>query len=61
MTILIIEDDPKTGDYLRKGLKEHGYVVDIARDGVDGSTGRSSRITSSWCSTSCCPASTAGR
>ncbi|MQT11453.1 heavy metal response regulator transcription factor [Segnochrobactrum spirostomi] len=36
MTILIIEDDPKTGDYLRKGLKEHGYVVDIARDGVDG-------------------------
>lgn len=36
MTILIIEDDPKTGDYLRKGLKEHGYVVDVARDGVDG-------------------------
>ncbi len=36
MAILIIEDDPKTGDYLRKGLKEHGYAVDLARTGTDG-------------------------
>ncbi|MGX9933845.1 heavy metal response regulator transcription factor [Advenella kashmirensis] len=36
MTILVIEDDSKTGDYLRKGLLESGYAVDLARNGVDG-------------------------
>lgn len=36
MTILVIEDDSKTGDYLRKGLLESGYSVDLARNGVDG-------------------------
>ncbi len=34
--ILIIEDQPKTAEYLRKGLTENGYVVDIARTGEDG-------------------------
>ena len=36
MRLLIVEDEPKTGDYLRKGLQENGYVVDLARDGTDG-------------------------
>ena len=36
MAILVIEDDPKTGDYLRRGLRESGYVVDLARNGTDG-------------------------
>jgi len=36
MTILVIEDDPKTGDYLKKGLGESGYQVDLARNGSDG-------------------------
>jgi two-component system copper resistance phosphate regulon response regulator CusR len=36
MKILIVEDEPKTGDYLRKGLGEAGFVVDLARDGLDG-------------------------
>ncbi|WP_042877299.1 heavy metal response regulator transcription factor [Cupriavidus necator] len=36
MSILVIEDDPKTGDYLRKGLRESGYAVDLARTGTDG-------------------------
>ncbi|NYT37404.1 response regulator [Allopusillimonas soli] len=36
MTILVIEDDIKTGDYLKKGLLESGYNVDLARNGVDG-------------------------
>ncbi len=36
MAILVIEDDPKTGDYLKKGLRESGYVVDLARNGIDG-------------------------
>ena len=36
MRILIVEDEPKTGDYLRKGLQESGYGVDLARNGLDG-------------------------
>lgn len=36
MKILIVEDEPKTGDYLRQGLREAGFVVDLATDGVDG-------------------------
>ncbi|QRF55967.1 MULTISPECIES: heavy metal response regulator transcription factor [Variovorax] len=36
MRILVIEDEPKLGDYLKKGLEENGYVVDIARDGIEG-------------------------
>ena len=36
MRILIVEDEAKTGDYLKQGLTEAGYVVDLARDGMDG-------------------------
>ena len=36
MKILVVEDELKTGDYLRQGLAESGFVVDLARDGVDG-------------------------
>ncbi|CAB3627832.1 response regulator [Achromobacter sp. K91] len=36
MRILLIEDERKLADYVRKGLTEHNYVVDIARDGIDG-------------------------
>jgi len=36
MRILIVEDEAKTAEYLAKGLLEHGYVVEIARDGADG-------------------------
>lgn len=36
MKILIVEDEPKTGDYLKQGLSEAGFVVDLARDGFDG-------------------------
>jgi two-component system copper resistance phosphate regulon response regulator CusR len=36
MKILIVEDEVKTGDYLRQGLSEAGFVVDLARDGLDG-------------------------
>lgn len=34
--ILIVEDELKTGDYLKQGLGEAGFVVDIVRDGLDG-------------------------
>ncbi len=36
MKILIVEDEPKTGDYLKQGLCETGFVVDLVRDGLDG-------------------------
>lgn len=36
MRILVIEDEPKLADYLHKGLSEQSYVVDLARDGIDG-------------------------
>ncbi|MPV69714.1 heavy metal response regulator transcription factor IrlR [Burkholderia sp. BE17] len=36
MRILIVEDEPKTGAYLRKGLIEAGYVVDWVEDGITG-------------------------
>ena len=36
MKILVVEDEPKMGDYLKQGLTETGYVVELARDGIDG-------------------------
>ena len=36
MRILIIEDEKKTSAFLSKGLKENGFTVDIAENGVDG-------------------------
>ncbi len=36
MKILIVEDEPKTGDYLKQGLSESGFVTDLATQGVDG-------------------------
>ncbi len=36
MKILIVEDEQKTGDYLKQGLSEAGFVADLARDGLDG-------------------------
>ncbi len=36
MRILIIEDDRKIAAFIHKGLKEAGFAVDHAADGVDG-------------------------
>lgn len=36
MKILIVEDEPKTGDYLKQGLCEAGFAVELATDGTDG-------------------------
>jgi len=37
MKILIIEDEPKVSSFIKQGLEEQGYKVDIA---CDGNTGR---------------------
>jgi two-component system, OmpR family, response regulator len=36
MKILLIEDDAKTAAYVKRGLEEHGHVVDAAANGRDG-------------------------
>lgn len=36
MKILIVEDEPKTGNYLKQGLIEAGYVLDLVCNGTDG-------------------------
>ena len=36
MRLLIVEDEPKTGEYVRQGLAEAGFVVDLVRNGLDG-------------------------
>ncbi|MFW6206423.1 MAG: response regulator transcription factor [Gemmatimonadota bacterium] len=37
MRILVVEDDKKVASFLEKGLREEGYGVDVAHDGVEGS------------------------
>jgi two-component system copper resistance phosphate regulon response regulator CusR len=34
--ILVVEDEPKTAAYLRRGLTENGFAVDVARQGDEG-------------------------
>ncbi len=36
MRILVVEDEVKAADYLRKGLSESGYAVEVAHNGIDG-------------------------
>ena len=36
MKLLVIEDAKKTAAYLRKGLMENGFVVDVAEQGEEG-------------------------
>ncbi len=36
MRLLVVEDETKTGDYIKQGLNEAGFVVDLARNGLDG-------------------------
>lgn len=36
MKILVIEDEPRAAEYLRQGLTESGYAVEVAHNGTDG-------------------------
>jgi two-component system copper resistance phosphate regulon response regulator CusR len=36
MKVLLVEDEPKTVAYLKRGLEENGFVADVADDGDDG-------------------------
>ncbi|MGK6310625.1 heavy metal response regulator transcription factor [Variovorax sp. DT-64] len=34
--LLVIEDDRSVAEYLKQGLSQSGYAVDVARDGIQG-------------------------
>lgn len=36
MRILLVEDNKKVASFVEKGLREEGYAVDVAHDGVEG-------------------------
>ncbi len=36
MKILVIEDEPRSADYLKKGLSENAFTVDVCMNGEDG-------------------------
>ena len=36
MRILVVDDEAKTAKFLKRGLSEAGFVVDVAANGVDG-------------------------
>lgn len=36
MKLLIVEDEVKTGEYLKQGLSEAGFITDLAHNGLDG-------------------------
>ena len=36
MKILVVDDETKTAKFLKKGLGEAGFVVDVAANGLDG-------------------------
>jgi two-component system copper resistance phosphate regulon response regulator CusR len=36
MRILVIEDDPTVGQYVKRGLEEHRWAVDLTSDGEEG-------------------------
>ena len=35
MRVLLVEDEAKIADFIRKGLSEYGYAVDVACDGEE--------------------------
>ncbi|RKZ81467.1 MAG: DNA-binding response regulator [Gammaproteobacteria bacterium] len=36
MKLLIVEDEIKTGEYLKQGLNEAGFITDLVNNGLDG-------------------------
>ncbi|MCF6236629.1 MAG: response regulator transcription factor [Gammaproteobacteria bacterium] len=36
MRLLLVEDDEKLAGHIKSDLKRHGYVVDVANNGIDG-------------------------
>lgn len=48
MKVWVIEDGGETAAYIRRGLTEHGHVVDHAPDGRDSLLMAAAGTTTSW-------------
>lgn len=44
MKVLVVEDDRKIASFIQRGLKEHGFVVEVCADGDEGYTRAMSQI-----------------
>lgn len=38
MKLLVVEDDPRSAQALERSLRQHGFSVDVAKDGLEGLT-----------------------
>ena len=36
MRVLIVEDEQRMAQAIKRGLEDHGFAVDLAHDGLDG-------------------------
>ena len=36
MKVLVIEDDPTVGEFVKRGLEEQRWTVDLVADGAEG-------------------------
>jgi two-component system, OmpR family, sensor kinase len=61
MKILVIEDDPTVGQFVKRGLEEARYTVISWRTARRGSRSRSRSRTISWCSTCALPGRSGSR
>jgi len=56
--ILVVEDDLKIASFVAGGLRQHGFAVDLARDGDEALALVATTRLMPRSSTSCCRAST---
>jgi len=47
MRIMVVEDDARTSEYVRRGLIEAGHIVDVVADGRDALSQASGRPSTS--------------
>ena len=60
--VLVVDDEPTIAASVAARLRAEGFAVDVAHDGPVGGGARRPRPSPTWwCSTSCCPGSTAWR
>ena len=51
MRVLLVDDEVRLAEGIRRGLEAEGMTVDVAHNGVDGLWLPASRTTTSSCST----------
>ena len=51
MRVLVVEDDRKVGGFIRTGLEQEGYAVDLLTTAATRASRPGRSITTRWCST----------